>query len=189
MLKINNHLSLQSPFSALPKSSQPSHLNLSVDKLEGLKRHVSAQVQIPYSSEQVWQIISDYEAFSEFIPTIAQSNRLEHPTGGIRIEEVRARKIAGMSFSARAIFDITEKYPHEINYQLVEGDMEEFSGYWRLKPVKFSELGTMTDLTFDFLVIPKPRLPMVLIDRALSHIISANLFAIYQRIAGTFGPR
>ncbi|MEG5235410.1 SRPBCC family protein [Microcoleus sp. AT9b-C3] len=83
---------------------------------------------MPYSAAQVWQVITNYESFPEFMPTMTESRRLEHPSGGIRLEQIRTKSLVGIKISARSVVDIEERFPHEIHYQLIEGDLKEFSG-------------------------------------------------------------
>ncbi len=166
-----------------------SAVNIKIEKLEERQRQVYAKIQIPYPLEQVWQVLTDYETFAEFIPTLTQCRRLEGRTGGVRIEEVRTNNFMGMNFSARTVFDIEEKFPHSIHYQLIEGDMKEFSGYWRLEPWSLSESKAGIDLVFDFFVLPKRIFPMALVEHVLSHNIPANMLAIRQRVEDIFGSQ
>ena len=166
-----------------------SAVDIKIEKLEGRQRRVFAQIQIPYPLEQVWQVLTDYEAFAEFMPSLIQSRRLEHPTGGVRIEQVRTKKFMGKNFSARSVFDIEEKFPHEIHYQLIEGDMKAFSAYWRLEPWSLSESTAGTDLVYDFFVLPKRIFPMALVEHILSHDIPANMLLIRQRVEEIVGQQ
>ena len=170
-------------------SAIQSAVKIKIEKLEGRQRRVFAQIQIPYPLEQVWQVLTDYEAFVEFMPSLIQSKRLEHPTVGIRIEQVRTKNFMGRNFSARSVFDIEEKFPHEIHYQLIEGDMQTFSGYWRLEPWSLSESKAGTDLVYDFFVMPKRIFPMALVEHILSHNIPANMLLIRQRVEEIVGQQ
>lgn len=157
-----------------------------IEKLEGRQRSVFAKIQIPYSLEQVWEVLTDYEAFTEFMPSLMQSKRLEHPNGGIRLEQVRNKSFMGMNFSAHSVFDIKENFPHEIHYQLIEGDMKDMSGCWRLEPCSLPESKAGVDLIYDFVVSPKPIFPAALIERVLNHDVPANMLAIRQRVEELF---
>ncbi len=162
-------------------------VEIKIEKLEGRQRQVFAKIQIPYPLEQVWQVLTDYEAFAEFMPSLIQSRCLEHPTGGVRIEQVRTKKFMGKNISARSVFDIEEKFPHGIHYQLIEGDMKAFSAYWRLEPWSLSESQAGIDLTCDFFVVPKRIFPMALVEHVLSQDIPADLLKIRQRVEENFG--
>lgn len=164
-------------------------VEIKIEKLEGRQRKVFAKIQIPYPLEQVWQVLTDYEGLAEFMPNISQSRRLEHPTGGIRLEQVRTKSFMGMNFAGRSVFDVEEKFPNEIHYQLIEGDMKALSAYWRLKPWSLSESKAGIALIYDFLILPKPILPMPLVENILSHDIPASMLAIRQRVEEVYGSK
>lgn len=164
-------------------------VKIKVERLEGRQRRVFVKIQIPYSLEQVWQVLTDYEAFAEFMPNLTQSRRLEHPTGGIRVEQVRTKSFMGMKLSARSVFDVEEKFLHEIHYQLIEGDFKDFSGYWRLVPWELSNEKAGVDLLYDFFIWPKRIFPVALIEHVLSHELPMNMLAIRQRAEELFSPR
>lgn len=166
-----------------------SDVNIKIEKLEGRKRHVIAKIEIPYSLEQVWQVLTEYEAKPEFIPTLIESRRSDLPNGKVRLEEIRSNSFMGMKFSARSVFDIEEKFPNFIHYQLIEGDMKEFSGYWRLEPWSLSESKAGIYLVFDFFILPKPIFPMALVEHILNHNIPANMLAIRKRVEEIFGSQ
>ena len=167
--------------------SGTSDVDIKIDKLEGRKRRIFAKIAIPYPLEQVWQVITDYEAFADFMPNMTESRRLELPTGGIRLEQVRTKSLIGMKISARSVVDIEEKFPHEVHYQLIEGDLKEFSGYWRLKAGNSSESESKVELIYDFSVLPKPIIPAPLFEHFLSNDVPASLLAVRQRVEKLFG--
>lgn len=170
----------------MSKAANLKDVEIKVEELEGRYRRIFAQIQIPYSLEQVWQVITDYEAFAKFMPNLKQCRRLEHPTGGIRLEQVRILSFLGLKFSGRSVFDIAEEFPHKIHYQLVEGDLKAFSGDWRLAPRNLDEKAGVA-LMYDFSILPNLLLPMALVERVFSHDMPASLLAIRQRVEDLFG--
>jgi ribosome-associated toxin RatA of RatAB toxin-antitoxin module len=164
-------------------------VEIKIEQLEGRQRRVFAKIQVPYPLEQVWQILTDYEAFAEFMPSLTQSRRLEHPTGGIRMEQVRTKSFMGMKFSARSVLDVEEKFPNEIHYRLIEGDLKALSGCWRLDPWELSDEKAGVDLLYNFLIWPKRIFPVALVEHILSHDVPMSMLAIRQRVEELFGPR
>jgi len=164
----------------------PQAVDIKIEKLENRQRRVFAKIQIPYSLEQVWQVLTDYEAFTEFMPNFTQSRRLAHPTGGIRLEQVRTKSFMGMKVSTKLVVDIEENFPSKIHYQQVEGDFKNFSGYWQLKPWNLSLDQDGVELSYNFLIWPKPILPGALVEHVLSHDIPVSMLAIRKRIEKLF---
>jgi len=161
-------------------------VEIKIEKLEGRQRHVFAKIQIPYPLEQVWQVLTDYEAFVEFMPNITQSRQLKSPNGGIRLEQVRTKSLMGLNISGRSVFDVEEKFPDEIHYQLIEGDLKEFSAYWRLEAWQPSEKKVGVNLIYEISVLPKPIIPMKLVESVLNHDIPDSLLAVRQRVENLF---
>lgn len=149
------------------------------------QRLIRAQIQISHPVEQVWQILTDYEALASFIPNLAKSRLLDHPAGGIRLEQVGTQKLLRFNFSARVVLDIEENFPHEINFTLVEGDLKDYSGSWRLEQMK-SARGS-TNLCYTARVWPKRTTPVAIIERRLCSDLRLNLLAIRQRAEELFG--
>lgn len=83
---------------------------------------------------------------------MTDNRRLEHLSGGIRLEQISTKSVVGIKISARSIVDIEERFPHEIHYQLIEEDLKGFSGYWRLKTISSSQYQTGIELIHNFTV-------------------------------------
>ena len=150
------------------------------------QRQITAKIQIPHSVEQVWQVLTDYEALTDFIPNLAKCRRLEHPTGGIRLEQVGSQRLLRFNFSARVVLDLEEKFPHEINFNMVEGDFKAFSGTWQLEPYLLSNQRG-TKLRYTVRVWPKLTMPVAIIERRLCSDLRFNLLAIRQQLDELFG--
>ena len=100
---------------------------MQTEQVVGRQRRITAQILIAHQPEQVWQVLSNYEALSEFIPNLAKSQLLEHPEGGIRLEQVGTQSLLRVNFSARVVLDLEEDFPKQIHFQMVDGDFQEFA--------------------------------------------------------------
>ncbi|MEB3178504.1 MAG: SRPBCC family protein [Nostocaceae cyanobacterium] len=145
------------------------------------QRQISAKIAIPQPVELIWHVLTDYEALAEFIPNLAKSCRLEHPTGGIRLEQIGSSRLLRFNFCARVVLDLEEHFPHEIRFQMVEGDFKAFSGCWRLEGDSLSG-GTVNQLSYIIQVWPKLTMPIAMIERRLSSDLQLNLLAIRDRV-------
>ena len=121
------------------------------------------------------------------MPSIGESRRLEQTAKGFQLEQTRTKSLMGMNFSARSLFEVKEDSPHCVHYELLEGDMQAFSGYWRLEPCQLSNSETGTKLIYDFFVCPKKMLPMPLVEHVMSNDVPAALESIRQRVADVVG--
>ncbi|PSB05239.1 SRPBCC family protein [Merismopedia glauca] len=163
-------------------------VSLKTEQLEGRKRRLTACIDIPHPVGQVWQVLSDYEALSEFIPNLAKSKLIERPDGGIRLEQVGSQKVLRLKFSARVVLDLEETFPHTINFQMVEGDFKSFAGSWNLEPINNSN-SPQTHLCYILEVTPKLTMPVGFIESRIRKDLPANLLAIRQRTSLLEGER
>ncbi|HEY9736485.1 MAG TPA: SRPBCC family protein [Trichocoleus sp.] len=154
-------------------------------KLEGRQRRITAAIHIPFGLDQVWQVLTDYDHLADFIPNLTRSQRLPHPTGGIRLEQIGAQCFLNIRFCARVVLDMVERFPQELGFSMVEGDFRQFEGAWRLEPVSLEE-GQGTRLVYDLLVLPPRAMPAGLIERHIRHNLYENLAAIRARTLQKF---
>ncbi len=143
------------------------------------ERFISAQLLIPapFSVEQIWQVLTDYESLPDFIPNLTISKRLPHPDGCIRLEQVGVQRLLKMNFKARVVLDLTEHHPDRIDFELVEGDFQRFIGAWKLEP---TDAGTV--LVYEVTVIPQRTLPIQFIEGRICKDLPLNLLAIRNRV-------
>ena len=69
-----------------------------VSQAAGRQRQITAKIWISRSVEQVWQILTSYDELAEFIPNLTQSRQIEHPQGGIRIEQIGSESLLRLKF-------------------------------------------------------------------------------------------
>ncbi|MEH2353288.1 SRPBCC family protein [Nostoc sp.] len=158
-----------------------AQVEVQIEKIAERQRQISARVQIPHPVEQIWKVLTNYEALPDFLPNLAKSCLIEHPDGGIRLEQVGSQRLLNFNFSARVVLDLEECFPKAINFRMVEGDFKGFSGSWCLEPYSFGEyLGT--NLSYTIQVWPKLTMPVGIIENRLSKDLRLNLLAIHQRV-------
>ncbi|MBD2663572.1 cyclase/dehydrase [Richelia sinica FACHB-800] len=170
----------------LPESTEDSDLqsqevSIQVEKLSERQRQITAHIHIPQAVEKVWQILTDYETLPDFIPSLAKSCRIDHPDGGIRLEQVGAQKLLNINFCARVILDVEEIFPQFIKFQMVEGDFKGFKGHWQLEPYSLAD-NQGTNLCYMIQVWPKLTMPISIIERRLHKDMQVNLLAVRQRV-------
>jgi len=165
---------------AVDTGAEPS-VDIQIEKIAERQRQITARIQIPQPIEQIWKILTDYEALVDFIPNLAKSRLLEHPNGGIRLEQVGSQRLLNFNFCARVVLDLEEYFPKEINFRMVEGDFKGFSGSWRLEPYRCGNL-MGTNLCYTIHIWPKLTMPVTIIENRLSNDLRLNLLAVYQRV-------
>lgn len=160
-----------------------SEVKVCTEQVEGRQRRITATIQLPYSVEQIWQILTDYESLADFIPNLAGSRRIAHPQGGIRIEQIGTESLFRLKFCARVVLDMVEQFPNEIAFQMVEGDFKAFFGAWQLQPIEGQQA---TNLCYSLTVLPPRTMPISMIERRLKRNLVINLSAIHERARALF---
>lgn len=161
-------------------------VSIHTEKLEGQQRRILASTEIPATADQVWQVLTDYENLASFIPNLTCSQRINHPEGGIRLEQVGSQCFLNIKVCARVVIDMVEAFPQELRFSMVEGDFRQFEGKWTLEPVP-SPQGERVRLGYDLLIRPPRAMPIALIERHIRNDLTRNLQAIGDRTATLFG--
>jgi ribosome-associated toxin RatA of RatAB toxin-antitoxin module len=161
-------------------------VTIQTEKLEGQQRRIVAFTDIPATAEQVWQVLTDYDNLAKFIPNLSSSQRLSHPGGGIRLEQIGSQCFLNIKFCARVVLDMVEAFPQELRFSMVEGDFRQFEGKWTLEPVESAQ-GDVIRLGYDLVIRPPRAMPVALIERHIRHDLTRNLQAIGDRTATLFG--
>ncbi|WP_439346231.1 SRPBCC family protein [Vacuolonema iberomarrocanum] len=159
-------------------------VDIQSEPLEGRRRRISAAINISHPVEQIWQILTDYDHLADFIPNLAESRRIEHPEGGIRLEQVGTESLMRLKVCLRVVLDMVERFPHAIEFNMVEGDFRQFVGAWELEPL---EQAAVTRLRYVVTVLPGRAMPIALIERNLRRNLVRNLIAIQQHADQKFG--
>jgi ribosome-associated toxin RatA of RatAB toxin-antitoxin module len=163
-----------------PVASDTGQVKVSTEKLAGRNRRIQATIAVPCSVEQVWQVLTDYDALADFIPNLTLSRCLEKSGQGIRLEQIGSQCFLNIQFCARVVLNMVEQFPHRLSFQMVEGDFRNFEGAWSLDTEE-TEQGTVTRLCYEVTVLPPRAIPAALIERHLCRDLTQNMQAIRQQ--------
>lgn len=160
-------------------------LAISTERLPNRHRRILASISIPCPVEQVWDILTDYDNLSNFIPNLTVSRRLDTSDSRTLLEQVGAQCFLNIQFCARVVLDMVEQFPHHIGFSMVEGDFKAFEGTWRLEQAETS--GQQTRLNYEVTICPPRAIPAMLIERHLRHDLTQNLYSIRQYAIASTG--
>ncbi|MGF1514928.1 MAG: SRPBCC family protein [Elainellaceae cyanobacterium] len=179
----------------------PSDIEMQMTATGDRHRLLTARILVPAAVERVWQTLTDYEHLADFIPNLSESRRIYHPDGGIRLEQIGSQSLLKFKFCARVVLDMIEHFPHQLNFEMVEGDFRTFKGCWQLQPADSDTNGTKanstkansakanntkasqkgTYLIYQLTVCPSRVVPVRLIEQRLGNNLCENLVAIRDR--------
>ncbi|MGF1535788.1 MAG: SRPBCC family protein [Elainellaceae cyanobacterium] len=120
----------------------------------GQNGQFTGRVLVNASAATTWQVLTDYDNFDQFLPNI-EASRLLESTGDRRVfEQVNVVRFFPITRRSRVVIASTLSYPQQINFSLVEGDLDELQGSWRLETVA-SPGGDQLLITHQVTVDPK----------------------------------
>lgn len=105
---------------------------------------VERSALVPYSCEQMFDVVLDVEAYPSFLPWCSGARVLEY-TGDVQVGELELSR-AGMTqrFATRNRL----VHPSSISLELVSGPFRKLSGEWRF--VALGDAGCKVELTLTF---------------------------------------
>ncbi|WAL60665.1 SRPBCC family protein [Thermocoleostomius sinensis] len=132
-------------------------------------------VLVAASPEVAWSVLTDYENFEQFLPTVASSSVIEADASRKVVEQVDSRRVLMMEVESTVRTENIEQAPDRIYFQLVDGDLKTLQGYWKLYPIAI-ETGNSQD-----------QLPQVLVTQTVEAEANAGLLEgmFHQVFAGS----
>ena len=101
----------------------------------GEKGKYTCRILTNSSVEDAWQVLTDYENFSEFLPGVESSQLIEKKGDRTVFEQINKVKTFVFSIEARLQIAQTETYPQQIAFEAIDGDIKTLKGKWTLEPV------------------------------------------------------
>ena len=104
--------------------------------ITGQAGQYTAQVMVAASPATAWAVLTDYENFADFLPTVAKSQVLEDQGDRKVVEQIDRRQVLLAPVESRLCTE-NHEYPDclRIDFRLLEGDLKELQGYWRVDAI------------------------------------------------------
>jgi len=108
---------------------------------------INRQALVPYSPEQMFALVDDINAYSQFLPWCASSEELSRNG-----DEVEASVEIAKGGIKKAFTTLNRSQgKEEIEMTLVKGPFKHLHGYWRFRSLKDGEACKISlDLDYDF---------------------------------------
>eukprot|EP00741_Cyanophora_paradoxa_P007079 tig00001086_g6850.t1 len=176
---------------------------LKLERFGWRQRRISGSVLIGAPREHVWELLTAYDKLSDFIPNLAESRILDHPDGGIRMEQIGilSRKFR---LTVSIVMDVEESYPSKIDFTMVKcRDFKSFVGIWTFEEVSGERLAALlaerglpppdasaserwTELGYVLDVVPRGYFPIPIVEAKLMKDLPRNLRSIRARAERDF---
>lgn len=136
---------------------------------------------VPYSQEQMYELVNDVKKYREFVPFCSDSQILSQTD-----EEIKASLTLARGGLSKSFTTLNRLQPHKmIEIRLVDGPFRQLEGFWLFEALSPSETRVVLDLDFEF----SSRLIAMLFGPLFEQIASMLVDAFCQRAAVVYGSR
>ncbi len=128
-------------------------------------------IEVDAPLETVFGVITDYEAYPEFLPELHSVTVLEREPGRARV-----RFVLHVVKTVRYTLELTESAPFSVRWTLVEGDLRQNAGSWTLE-----RHGAGTRASYSVRVEVGVFVPGAIVSRLVGETLPATLQAFRVR--------
>lgn len=144
--------------------------------------HVHRSALVPYSSEQMFNLVNQIEHYSEFIPHCSKTEIHERSEKKIRASIYLKKGPFSQSFTTKNILN----FPHTIQLNLINGPFSNFEGSW-----EFENLGDLNNTACKVSLRLNFKIQNSLLNRLFAslfeHLANQMLDAFCQRAEKIYG--
>lgn len=122
-----------------------------------------------YSAQQIFDVISDFEKYSEFLPEVKSAKVIEDK-GNKKVVEMSVSMIKDFTYSIIATLD----EPHGLSWVLNKGDIFKSNvGSWTLKPISDNQTQVTYEVGAEFKIFVPSMISRKMIEVSLPKMIQA----------------
>ena len=142
---------------------------------QGIRR-LAAELKSPLPVQLLWDVLTDYENLSRFIPNLSSSELIQRQGQTVRLQQVGSQQLLGLRFSAQVQLELTEfRQDGLLQFRMVKGDFRRFEGSWQIR-----QRPDGCSLLYELMVQGCLGMPIGLIEERLRDDLSSNLNAVVQ---------
>jgi len=153
--------------------------------LKGDNGRYTGRVLVTAPVNTVWQVLTDYNQFKNFLPGVVSSRILETKGNQTTFEQVNLVKVLLFTRKSRLVVTASNQYPKQIDFRLKEGDIKSLNGVWKLEPISPSQVLITQEVTFD----PGNSVPRNLVFNIYKTTLADSLKAIKKETERRFAQR
>ena len=152
--------------------------------VNGNNGNYEAKVLVKASPQVVWNVLTDYANLSRFIPNMASSKVLENKGDRKVVEQVDSRQIFLINIQSRTKLAIKETFQKQIDFKMIDGDLNNLQGYWKMELVSTHPGAKPTQvlITHNVAAQPKSSVPSSTFYDIFKSSLSETLSAVSGEI-------
>lgn len=140
---------------------------------------ISRSALVPYTPEQMFNIVDDVDHYSEFLPWCGESEELDRKENSVKGSVTIVKGAVNKKFVTLNEF---QRYS-VIEMKLVEGPFKQLHGYWRFDDLNGEACNISLDLDFEF----SNRLVSFAIGSIFNQIANTLVDAFVARAKDVYG--
>ena len=147
-----------------------------MERLPQGTRRLAAELKSSLPVQLLWDVLTDYENLSRFIPNLSTSELIQRQGQTVRLQQVGSQQLLGLRFSAQVQLELTEyRQDGLLKFRMVKGDFRRFEGSWQIR-----QRPDGISLLYELTVQGCLGMPIGLIEERLRDDLSSNLNAVVQ---------
>jgi ribosome-associated toxin RatA of RatAB toxin-antitoxin module len=152
--------------------------------VNGNSGNYEAKVLVKASPQAVWNVLTDYANLSRFIPNMASSKVLENKGDRKVVEQVDSRQVFLINIQSRTKLAIEETFLKQIDFKMVDGDLDSLRGYWKMELVSTHPGAKPTQvlITHNVAAQPKSSVPSSTFYDIFKSSLSETLSAVSSEV-------
>ncbi len=158
-----------------PRLLEHQTIEQTMERLPSGTRRLAAQLRTPASSDRIWEVLTDYNNLSEFIPNLTESKLVKRNSNKVELAQVGSQNLIGFNFTAKVNIQLEEDRANgDLRFHLIKGDFRKFEGSWKIKSIS----GQGTCLLYELIVQGCVGMPVRLIEQRLRDDLTTNLISV-----------
>ncbi len=129
------------PVSMPISESEQASLNTGMPVLTGEEGKYTAKILVNAPVDRAWNVLTDYNSFPKFLPTVTAIKILESNGNQKVYEQTNTVQVLFFSQSSKVAIASTEAYPSFITFQMRESDsINLLKGTWKIEPISSNQI-------------------------------------------------
>ena len=178
-------MNIADSLTTLQRSTRGRHQTIeqTIERLPQGVRRLAVQLRTDQTVDDLWEVLTDYEGLSEFIPNLSSSKLIERSGNRVTLSQIGSQQLVlGLKFSAEVQLELTEHRPEGLlQFRMIKGDFRRFEGSWRLQSVPDQTL-----VLYELTVQGCLGMPVALIEQRLRQDLNDNLLAVEEETIRRF---
>ena len=147
-----------------------------MERLPQGTRRLAAELKSSLPVQLLWDVLTDYENLSRFIPNLSTSELIQRKGQTVRLQQVGSQQLLGLRFSAQVQLELSEfRQDGLLQFRMVKGDFRRFEGSWQIR-----RRPDGSSLLYELTVQGCLGMPIGLIEERLRDDLTSNLDAVVQ---------